>query len=738
MTAFLLLLCAQAEPAQPVSTYSIVARDPASGQIGVAVQSHWFSVGSIVTWAEAGVGAVATQSFARAAYGPELLEDLREGMDPELALAGRIEADVGHDVRQVAVVDAWGGVAVWTGKSCIAAAGHRTGAGYSCQANIMVDEGVVPAMAAAFEKAQGDLAERMLVALEAAQAAGGDLRGRQSAAILVVDGERRKQAWEGVVVDLRVEDHAQPLAEMRRILRVQRAYEAANAGDVALERGDLTAALAAYAKAEELYPEQVELTYWRAIALLGRRHEEEAFALLQRVFAREPAWLEMAPRLVAAGQLQADAALLKRIAALAPAADLLAMCAQADAGRVERDIRALAAFGTRHSLSATDDPQRGVGAARNWLKAEMDRINAEFHGGRMVVSLVPQQVPPGPRVPNGAEVVNVMAVLPGTDAKRLVVMSGHYDSIPSSPMDAEKDAPGANDDASGTAAVLEAARLLGGLRPRATLVFLCVAGEEQGLLGAKAQAEEWKAAEMEVAAMFTMDIVGGAVGQSGLHEPWRLRVFSEGVPSGKGARPVIGSDNDSASRQLARYFERAAEAAVPGFDVTLVFRQDRYLRGGDHKAFNDLGWPAARLTEPHENYAHQHQDLRVDGGIQYGDLPEFVDFVYVGRVARAVAAACGELALAPAAPRVVQVDTTQLMPHTRLLWEIAPEAAGVAGYAVLMRRTHEPAWTERRVLGRVGEVLLDKISKDDWLFAVEAFDGVGHRSLPMYPTPKMR
>ncbi len=738
MTPFLLLLCLQNPQPQPVATFSIVARDPESGALGVAVQSHWFSVGSIVTWAEAGVGAVATQSFAREAYGPELLADLRAGLAPADALQARTEADRGRAVRQVAVVDAQGRVAAWTGPSCIASASHATGVNYSCQANIMTDDGVVPAMAAAFEAASGDLAERMLAALDAAQLAGGDLRGRQSAAILIVGGERQAESWQGVLVDLRVEDHPLPLAEMRRLLRIQRAYEAANRGDVALERNDMDGALAAYAEAEQLYPEQVELSFWRGITLLDRGHEQEAFELLTRVFAREPAWLAMPARLVAAGQLQADAALLARLQALGPAADLRRMVAAADAGRVERDIRKLAGFGTRHSLSPTDDPQRGVGAARNWLKEEFDRINEEYHGGRMEVRLQAHQVAPAQRVPQGAEIVNVMGILPGTDPDRLVVLSGHYDSMPTSPTDPVKDAPGANDDASGTVAVLEAARMLGGLQPRATIVFLCVAGEEQGLLGSRAQAEAWKAEKKEVAGMLTMDIVGGAVGQSGLHEPWRLRVFSEGMPSFKEGRPVIGSDNDSASRQLARYFERAGEAAVPGFDVTLIFRQDRYLRGGDHRSFNELGWPAVRLTEPHENYAHQHQDLRVENGLQYGDLPEYVDFAYVGRVARAAAGACGELALAPAAPRGVQVDTTRLTPDTRLTWEAAGADTGVVGYAVLMRRTHEPTWTERRVLGAVNEVILDRISKDDWLFAIEAYDAAGHRSLAVYPTPRMR
>lgn len=727
------------EPTQPVATYSIVARDPATGALGVAVQSHWFSVGSIVTWAEAGVGAVATQSFARAAYGPELLADLREGIPPQEALDRRVQADSGRAVRQVAVVDAQGRTAAWTGPSCIASASHRLGDGYSCQANIMIDDGVVPAMAAAFEAAEGDFAERLLAALDGAQAAGGDLRGRQSAAILVVDGKRRAEPWQGVLLELRVEDHAEPLRELRRLLRVHRAYEAANAGDAALEREDLAGALAEYARAEELLPEQVELSFWRGITLLQRGHEAEALAILARVFAREPAWTLMPARLAAAGHFPDDPDLLARVAALAPGADLRARASRASAARVEADLSKLVSFGTRHTLGATDDPARGIGAARNWLKEELERISREHHAGRLQVAHETFALGASARAPQGVELVNVVATLPGSDPDRLVVLSGHYDSIPNArDPDPARDAPGANDDGSGTVAVLEAARLLGGLRPRATLVFLCVAGEEQGLLGSKAQAEAWKAAGKDVEAMFTMDIVGGAVGSSGLHEPWRLRVFSEGVPSGSGAAPVFGSDNDSSSRQLARYFERAAEAAVPGFDVTLIFRQDRYLRGGDHRSFNELGWPAVRLTEPHENYRHQHADVRVVDGVQYGDLLEFVDCAYVARVAAAAGAACGELALAPASPSAVQVDTRELTPDTRLQWAAPVEGDGVAGYAVLIRRTHEPTWTERRVVGRVAEVTLTALSKDDWLFAVEAFDEAGNRSRAVYPTPRRR
>ncbi|TAH35096.1 MAG: M20/M25/M40 family metallo-hydrolase [Planctomycetota bacterium] len=727
MFTLALVLLVQA-PSPPVSTYSIVARDPETGQLGVAVQSHWFSVGSVVTWAEAGVGAVATQSFAREAYGPELLEDLRAGMAPKEALDKRVGADEGRDVRQVAAVDARGGVDAWTGKGCIPAAGHVVGEGFSVQANIMLDAGVVPAMAAGYRQAKGDFAERLLAALEAAQRAGGDARGMQSAALLIVDGRKREQAWRGVLVDLRVEDHARPLEELRRLLNVHRAYAAANAGDERLAAGDAEGALAEYTRADALYAEQVELSYWRAVGLV-QQGADEGFELLRRVFARDPAWLGMAPRLAAAGQLPDDPELLARIAALAPAAGVRAMVARADPARIERDIRTLAGFGTRHSLSSTSDRKRGIGAARNWLQEELERISAEHHGGRLQVELAAHQVGKGARVPDGAEIVNVVATLPGSDPGRLVVLSGHYDSMCSNVMDSQCDAPGANDDASGTAVVLEAARLLGGLEPRATLVFMAVAGEEQGLLGSRAQAEQWKKEGKEVAAMFTMDIVGGATGSNGRLEPWRLRVFSEGVPA---AGKVTGSDNDAPSRQLARYLRRAGETAVPGFAITLIFRQDRYLRGGDHKPFNELGWPAVRLTEPNENYAQQHQNVRVENGTQYGDLPEFVDFAFVSRVSAAVAAAAGELGLAPPAP-ATRMDTRRLSPHTRLSWE---PCAGAAGYAVLLRRTHEPDWTQRRDVGEATEITLEGFSKDDWLFALEAYDAAGHRSLPVYPTPQ--
>ena len=400
--------------------------------------------------------------------------------------------------------------------------------------------------------------------------------------------------------------------------------------------------------------------------------------------------------------------------------------------RIEADLRRLASFGTRHTLSETESDTRGIGAARRWLRDRLQGISEEFHDGRLQVELVVHEVGRSRRLPDGATLVNVVATLPGSDPDRLVVVSGHYDTIPSDNMDPLSDAPGANDDGSGTVAVLEAARLMAGVQPRATVVFLCVAAEEQGLLGAQAQGELWQAQGKKVEAFFTMDIVGGVQGSSGQREPRRLRVFSEGVPTA-GAK-IVGSDNDAPSRQLARYLKRTAEAVLDDWEVTLVFRQDRYLRGGDHKPFNDLGVAAVRLTEPHENYAWQHQDVRLEGGVQYGDLPDNVDFAYVSRVARTVTAALHELAMAPARPPGVGVSIAGLTPHTRLRWSRGSEA-DLAGYEVLYRRTHEPFWTHRMWLGDVEDVALEGLSKDDWLFGLVAVDAAGHRSLPVYPTP---
>ena len=300
-----------------VHTFSIVARDAATGQMGVAVQSHWFSVGPIVPWGEAGVGVVATQSLVKVSYGPRGLALMREGRSADKALEALLADDDGRDVRQVAMLDANGRVATHTGSKCIAAAGHDIGDGFSVQANLMLNDTIWPAMRRAYESSKGDLADRMMAALQAAQDAGGDIRGRQSAAMLIVDGERHPEPWQGRLLELRVEDHPAPIQELKRLLRLHRAYEHSNRGDELVEKGRFDEALNAYAEAAKLAPEVVELTFWQAVTLFHAGREIEATDLFKKVFAAEPIWAEVVPRVVPLGLLPDDPAALKRITDLA-------------------------------------------------------------------------------------------------------------------------------------------------------------------------------------------------------------------------------------------------------------------------------------------------------------------------------------------------------------------------------------------------------------------------------------
>jgi uncharacterized Ntn-hydrolase superfamily protein len=303
-----------------VHTFSIVARDPTTGEMGVGVQSHWFSVGSIVTWAEAGVGAVATQALAEPAYGPRALDLMRKGLAAPAALDELVAADQGRDGRQVAMIDASGRVAAFTGKKTIAAAGHHVGKTYSVQANMMANDKVWPAMAATFETSKGDLADRMLAALDAAQAAGGDIRGKQSAAILIVKGKGTGRPWPGAdrTFDLRVEDHAEPLKELRRLVTVQRAYMHANRGDELMGEKKIDEALKEYAAASKLAPQILELPFWHAVTLASIDREAEAAPIFRAVFAKEPIWADLLARLPAAGLFPDDPSLIGRIQRLRP------------------------------------------------------------------------------------------------------------------------------------------------------------------------------------------------------------------------------------------------------------------------------------------------------------------------------------------------------------------------------------------------------------------------------------
>jgi len=306
------------ERSRPVHTYSVVARDPVTGQMGVAVQSHWFSVGSLVTWAEAGVGAVATQSFIDPAYGPLGLDLMRAGKNAKQALAAIIASDPNEAVRQVAMIDAKGNVSAHTGNKCIPAAGHYAGENFSVQANLMLNEKVWPAMAEAYQKTGGDLADKMLAALDAAQAVGGDIRGKQSAAILIVSGANTGRPWVDRVMELRLEDHPEPLKELRRLVHVHRAYQHMNAGDLAVEHKDMDKALLEYGAAQAMAPESLEMIYWTATSLVNAGRLDESLPLFKKVFAGDPNWVELTLRLPKVGLLTVDDTGMKKILGVAP------------------------------------------------------------------------------------------------------------------------------------------------------------------------------------------------------------------------------------------------------------------------------------------------------------------------------------------------------------------------------------------------------------------------------------
>ncbi len=303
---------------RPLHTYSIVARDSVTGEMGVAVQSHWFSVGTVVSWAEAGVGVVATQSLAEVSYGPLGLDLMRAGKTAPQALASLLASDEQRELRQVAMVDAFGNVAVHTGSRCIAMAGHRRGVQYSAQANLMGKNTVWDAMARAYERTRGDLAQRLLAALDAAQAEGGDIRGKQSAAILIVPAKSSGRPWADSIVDLRVDDHADPVKEIRRLVDVHRAYRHMNHGDELLAQNDVDGAMSEYTAATQMLPNNVEVKYWSAITMITAGREKEAMPYFREVFAKDRNWVEVTKRLPASGLLPDDPGLIEKILGAAP------------------------------------------------------------------------------------------------------------------------------------------------------------------------------------------------------------------------------------------------------------------------------------------------------------------------------------------------------------------------------------------------------------------------------------
>ncbi|MTI24146.1 M20/M25/M40 family metallo-hydrolase [Fulvivirga kasyanovii] len=406
---------------------------------------------------------------------------------------------------------------------------------------------------------------------------------------------------------------------------------------------------------------------------------------------------------------------------------------------IEAKVRKLVSFGTRHSLSETESDTFGIGAARRWVKSQFDRY-AKNSNGRMQVELDPFIVPPGGRVPYEVEMKNVMATLKGTnpDDDRIFVISGHLDSRVSDVMDSTSVAPGANDDASGVALVMELARVMSDVEFPATIIFLAVQGEEQGLLGAAHLAETLKKDSANVVAMFNNDMVGNTLSsETELKNDSTVRVFSETIPvyeteQMEKLRKYSGSENDSRSRQLARYIKEVGESYVDGFSVTLNYRMDRYLRGGDHLPFSKNGFTAIRFCEMNENYYYQHQDVRKENNQQYGDLPEYVNYDYAAKIARVNLAALANLALAPYEPQNVGLKV-DLGNTTTLVWSAPEKGAAPKGYNILIRETYQPLW-ERKIFVSDTTATIP-YSKDNFFFAVQSVGEKGAMSLPVFPAP---
>lgn len=420
-------------------------------------------------------------------------------------------------------------------------------------------------------------------------------------------------------------------------------------------------------------------------------------------------------------------------------ASIKQMVDEVSAKNIEAIVRKLVSFETRHTLSDTVSKTEGVGAARNWIKAEYERYAAASNG-RMKVAFDEFVQPKGDRIDKPTPMKNVLAVLKGTDTadKRIYIVSGHYDSRVTDVMNVKDFAPGAVDDASGIAVSMELARVMAKRSFPATIIFMAVVGEEQGLYGSTNVAKRARAEGWQIDAMLNNDIVGNTYGmETGLKDNRSVRVFSEGVPATEtekeaSIRNSVGGENDSPARELARYTKEVAERYVELLDVKLIYRRDRYLRGGDHTPFSQQGYTAIRITEMNEDFNRQHQDIRKVNGVDYGDLPDFADYDYTQKVARMNLAVLANLANAPARPQNVGIVTSGLTNKTQLKWD-APKGKAPAGYYVLMRETTSPYWEKK--FYATGTNAIIGYSKDNYLFAVQAVDADGHESLPVFPKP---
>ena len=418
--------------------------------------------------------------------------------------------------------------------------------------------------------------------------------------------------------------------------------------------------------------------------------------------------------------------------------ELHAIARAPSAARIEADIRKLVSFGTRHTLSSQTDPRRGVGAATRWIHAEFERISRDC-GGCLEVSYVKGTVQGEPRIPGPVEVVSVIAIQRGSaDPNRYVIMSGDIDSRVTDVMDAESDSPGANDNASGVAGTLEAARVLTKYKFPGSIVYAALSGEEQGLFGGRFLAEQAKAEGWRIEGVLNNDMIGNRAGINGVVDNTTARVFAEGTRANETAdearmRRFTGGEVDSPTRNLARYIDRMA-GYVPNLDVMMVYRLDRFARGGHHRPFNDLGYPAVRVMETNEHYDRQHQDLRTEGGRVYGDTIEGVDFDYAAKLTALNAVSLAGLAWAPPPPADVKIGGA-VTANTTLSWKRPPtaQAPNLAGYKVYWRLTTEPQWTHSRWAGNVDSFTLENVVIDNYFFGVSAVAKDGTESPVVFP-----
>jgi len=445
-----------------------------------------------------------------------------------------------------------------------------------------------------------------------------------------------------------------------------------------------------------------------------------------------------APLLSGTALAETDPALSRQ----APDPGLRAMLREIDPDRIKATILKLVSFGTRNTLSSQTDPVRGIGAATNWVFDQM-QASAAASGGRMTVQKQSFVQPVSSTIPVPTTITNVIATLKGTASpERFYVITGHLDSRVSDVLNFTDDAPGADDDGSGVAVVLELVRVFATHQFPGTLVLATVAGEEQGIFGSAHMAAQMKAAGNDVQGMFSNDIVGASQAWDGTRpDPHTVRLFVEGIPTAATPAQIslmqsVGGENDGATHQLARFVTDVAPSSLTGMNIRVIWRRDRYLRGSDHLSFQQQGYPAARLTEPRENFNHEHQDVRVENGVQFGDLPQFVDFDYIARVAKVNGAALWALATNPATPKNLQIHTAPPpgLPGTNLTalnWDANPEP-DLAGYEVVMRETTAANWTSAIGVGNVTSVTLN-ISKDNVQFGLRAIDKAGHRSPAAFP-----